>query len=122
MAIDWKVGDKFENNRGRGEIIEIIPGVAYPLTLQYTNHSIGHWRDDGDIKKINKNSMSKIGSMMKRLLDADTQTLVKAGFINGDLELTSDGVNALNAIQFTANKAALVAEAQAVLDAQKENK
>jgi len=55
---------------------------------------------------------------MKRLLDEDTQTLVKAGYINGDLELTEAGKKALWAIIFTANKAALVTEAtEAIADA-----
>lgn len=64
-------------------------------------------------------TMSTIGSMMKRLLDKDTQILVKAGYINGDLELTDKGKSALWAILFSANKEALVAEAKEVLDAEK---
>ena len=56
--------------------------------------------------------------MMKRVLDADTQTLVKAGFINGDLELTDKGSDALTDIVFAANKALMVTAAQAVLDAE----
>lgn len=72
-----------------------------------------------EITKVNTKNMSTIGNMMKRLLDADTQTLVKAGYINGDLELTEAGKKALWAISFTANKAALVAEAQEALDAEK---
>lgn len=57
-----------------------------------------------------------LSSMLKRLLDADSQTLYKAGFINGDLELTDEGEKALMGILFDANKAALVVEAQAVID------
>jgi hypothetical protein len=45
--------------------------------------------------------------------DADTQTLVKAGYINGDLALTDTGRDELTALVFDANKAALVAAAQA---------
>lgn len=67
----------------------------------------------------NTKPMNKLNSMMKRLLDADTQTLVKAGFINGDLELTNDGRNALWAIIFEQNKPALVAEATAKLAEEK---
>lgn len=53
--------------------------------------------------------------MMKRLLDADTQTLVKAGLINGDLEMTSLGQQTLMAVLFDANKAALVKEAEQII-------
>ena len=53
--------------------------------------------------------------MFKKLVDADTQALVKAGYINGDLELTDEGKNELMALVFDANKAALVVAAQAKL-------
>lgn len=66
---------------------------------------------------INKNKtfMSKVSTMMKKLLDADTQALVKAGFVNGDLELTSEGTKQLQTILFVANKAALVEAAEEVI-------
>ena len=57
--------------------------------------------------------MKTLNTMMKKLLDSDTQALVKAGYINGDLELTAEGRDELMAISFDANKAALVAAAQA---------
>lgn len=63
--------------------------------------------------------MTKLNTMMKKLLDSDTQTLVKAGYINGDLELTTAGRDALNGIIFQQNKAALVALAQEALDEEK---
>jgi hypothetical protein len=65
--------------------------------------------------ETNMTITKKLGAMMKKLLDADTQALVKAGYINGDLELTTDGMKALTAIIFTANKAALVADANEVI-------
>lgn len=52
--------------------------------------------------------MSKVSIMMKKLLDGDTQKLVKAGFINGDLMLTCEGTEALNAVLFSEHKEALV--------------
>lgn len=67
----------------------------------------------------NKKQMNTVSSLMKRLLDADTQVLVKAGFLDNSLELTSEGIAALRAIMFETNKAALVAEAQAKLDVEK---
>jgi len=66
--------------------------------------------------KIKKPIMSRLNNMMKRLLDNDTQTLVKAGYINGDLELTAKGREALDSVLFAANKAELVTLAQAELD------
>lgn len=55
---------------------------------------------------------------MKRLLNKEIQTLVKAGFINGDLELTSSGQKALSACLFDQFKDKLVEEAQEILDEQ----
>ena len=63
----------------------------------------------------NNNPMIKVSSMMKRLLDKDTQKLVKAGLINGDLELTSEGVKALNTVIFEVNKAELVKIADEII-------
>lgn len=63
--------------------------------------------------------MKTLSIMMQKLLDADTQTLVKAGFINGDLDLTTEGTKALNAIMFQTNKAALVTLAQEQIDSAK---
>lgn len=65
-------------------------------------------------------SMTKLTAMFKRLTDKDTQTLRKAGFINGDLELTGDGQQALNAVLFEANKPALVELAKEMLEEEKE--
>lgn len=65
------------------------------------------------IKKPKKTIMTKLNTMMKKLLDTDTQTLVKAGFINGDLELTSEGRNELWTLIFDQHKAALVEAAKA---------
>jgi hypothetical protein len=70
----------------------------------------------------NKTMAQKIGSMMKKLLDSDTQKLVKASLINGDLELTSQGQQALMAILFEANKAALVKEAEEIISEEEKSK
>ena len=66
--------------------------------------------------KNNKTSMQKLGTMMKKLLDADIQTLVKAGFIDGNLDLTSEGSNELENVIFDDYKAKLVVVAKAKLD------
>jgi len=67
------------------------------------------------VQTNSNNKMSKVGNMMQRLLDADTQKMVKAGFINGDLELTETGKKVLWAIIFSANKAEFVKEADAAI-------
>ncbi len=65
--------------------------------------------------KHNMTFMNKISIMMKKLLDSDTQVLVKAGFINGNLMPTQEGLNELDAILFIANKAELVKRANEVI-------
>ncbi len=86
------------------------------------NCQCGFWAD-AKLTKKEKGFMKKLNTMMRKLLDVDTQTLVKAGYLNGDLELTEEGKEALFGILFVANKAELVASAQAVLDEEaKENK
>lgn len=65
------------------------------------------------ITEPKKTIMTKLNTMMKKLLDTDTQTLMKAGFINGDLDLTSEGKNELWTLIFDQHKAALVEAAKA---------
>lgn len=80
--------------------------------LMHTSHHVGELTTKQPI-------MQKLNSMLKRILDSESQTLYKAGYLNGDLELTNRGRDALNAILFTENKAKLVAAAQADLDEEK---
>lgn len=69
-----------------------------------------------------KNNFMNIGAMAKLLLDKDTKTLVKAGFMNPDLTLTQEGKTALDAINFLANKAELVKQAHEVIIENEEKK
>lgn len=70
-----------------------------------------------------KSMIRTLTNMMKKLLDSDTQTLAKAEYINGDLELTSRGRDALLTILFVTNKAELVKMAQEDIDEiEKKNK
>ncbi len=77
-----------------------------------------HINQENKIELIKRKQglMKNLGIMLKKLVDADTQTLLKAEYLNGDLELTDAGERALLAILFSANKAELVALAQAELD------
>lgn len=122
---DWQVGDQFRvvgrnpKNIGdgyEGQIGTIIladfSNVENPLYgIEFNNGlKVYRWSDRGDMELIRKstNIMKKVGSMFKRLVDADTQALYKAGYINGDLELTEKGSKELMVILFDANKKSLV--------------
>ncbi|MEA2087722.1 MAG: hypothetical protein U9O91_06445 [Candidatus Caldatribacteriota bacterium] len=72
----------------------------------------------GSGEKINqpKTIMNKLNLMMKCLLDKDTQLLYKAHYLNGDLELTEKGKQALNTILFLANKEELLKMAKEELE------
>lgn len=130
MALPYHEGDRVINvapngetaarrnyNHGReARVIDITEMLTFPVTVVYDDGSTGSGQFC-DYKKINKKTtMEKLGVMMKKLLDADTQTLVKAGYINGDLDLTNEGKEMLWTMVFDANKTALVAAAQAKID------
>lgn len=67
-------------------------------------------------KLIKERKPMKLSVMQKLLMAKDDQTLTKAGYLDGDMDLTEEGQEALDSILFAANKAALVVLAQAVLD------
>lgn len=70
---------------------------------------------------INKTTtMKTLNTMMKKLLDKPTQTLVKADFINGDLELTEEGDAALMTLLFADKKDELVKMAEEKLKEEKD--
>lgn len=87
---------------------------SYPYKSQWVMS-----RGSGEVE--DKKPM-KLTSLMKRLLDKDTQTLVKAGYLDTDLDLTNKGQEALLSLLLMANKPELVKMAQEELDEQKENK
>ena len=80
---------------------------------------LSEWEEEHEnIKLINNNKM-KITNLIKKILDADTRKLVEAGFINGDLALTDEGVSELLGIMFLEKKAELVKIAQEQIDNKK---
>lgn len=121
----FRVGDRVkcvDRNSGNFGKSGTVTRIDYENHIVYSDGCTGCGQDDY-YKKVNEKSiMQKVSTMMRKLLDADTQVLVKAGYINGDLELTDEGVSALNTVLFTANKAALVALAQEKIDEEKANK
>ena len=70
--------------------------------------------------KLNKSRFMRITNLAKKLLDADTRTLIKTGYLNRDLEITEDGQDALLSILFTEKKAELVKMAQEEIEEHKE--
>jgi hypothetical protein len=76
-----------------------------------------HFKEE-DIKP-KKPFMTQVNTMMKKLLDADTQALIKAGFLDGELDVTDKAQRELWAILFQANKGALVELAKTELAEEK---
>lgn len=74
------------------------------------------------IKRNNLIFMQKIGPLMKRLLDSDSQVLVKAGLVNGNLELTETGKDAILTILFADKKSELVSLAKEIIEEEKSEK
>ena len=63
-----------------------------------------------------KDTQMKITNLVKKILDKDTRTLVKAGFINGELALTDEGVSELLGLLFLEKKAELLKVAEEKID------
>ena len=55
-------------------------------------------------------------------MSADDKILTKAGYLNGDMDLTQNGNEALMSILFSINKGALVLLAQSELDEEADKK
>lgn len=122
----FEIGEKVKilsKSMGDCDLISRYPNrVGWIRTLR-GNGEITVWIDEQqsdyfsflerDLQKLtNKTIMRTLNNMMKKLLDADTQLLVKMEYINGDLELTAKGKVALESLNFIDRKAELVALAQ----------
>jgi len=130
-----KIGDEIRTNGDCGRIRSrgFFTGKVISVNVDSFNvdsqsegyRSWGIFFDNpGEIKLLNRKEvtiMNKLSIMMKKLLSSDIQTLVKAGYINGDLNLTTEGERALNAVLFEANKKALVELAEKELADAKED-
>ena len=106
-----------------GEVLSECLDHIKPGVSEFDIDREGGCRKLGNYDIISNNTiMNKLSIMMKKLLDKDTQTLVKAGFINGDLDLTGAGQSALNTVLFIEKKAELVKLAEEVLAEAEKNK
>lgn len=120
----FKVGDRIHNtnafvpghNGGKnGEVVAInslCNGVT-EIVIKYDDGAEGRCREGGIYyKKINSITlMKKLSNFVTKCVDADTQALLKAGYINGDLEPTEKAFDKIDEINFFANRAALVVAA-----------
>lgn len=66
--------------------------------------------------------MKTLSAIAKKVFDADTRTLVKAGILDESLEITEEGTSFLLAQYLADNKKALALEAKKLLDEKKEDK
>jgi len=94
-------------------------GVSYGQTdyLNYlrltTQEYLNKFKQTSDEKPNKQRKIKmKLNIMMKKIFDKDIKTLIKADFIDGDLEFTETGKEALFAVLFELNKEALVVLAQ----------
>jgi len=98
-------------------------GLTTPMYYYGSRDGGGTWTSNTTTKPTIFNTYSlkrkgkfmKLNAMMKRLLDEDTKALVKAGYLDSNLELTDSGREAMTALVFEQQKAAMVKQAQEVI-------
>lgn len=120
-VISYPSGNKGKHGKVRGvdyAEIEMGSGRGYHILYDDGGEGTG-WACCYELEN-NKTIMQKVSIMMKKLVSSDIQTLVKAGYLSDELEITSKGQEALLAELFEQNKAALVTAAQADLDTAKD--
>lgn len=78
----------------------------------------GNYFAFNDVEKINP--MNSLSAFLRRTLSSDTKALVKAGFMDEKLQLTTLGRDTLLAILFESNKSALVEAAREVIEENEE--
>lgn len=100
------VGDGFKVNSGQRQEYVLIEGKLRMVGVEHI--------------KNNKIDM-KITNLVKKILDKDTRTLVAAGFINGDLALTDEGISELIGILFLEKKSELLKVAEEKIADEKRN-
>ncbi|HCR35823.1 TPA: hypothetical protein DIU22_02155 [Candidatus Woesebacteria bacterium] len=121
LQIDSRIRNKRDNSEwtviGVTERYEfwgrcVKAGSEYAIGAESSSQQLDNYKIISNSKHT---IMNKLSILMKKLLDKDTQILVKAGFINGDLDLTTEGQDALDAVLFIEKKSELVKLAEEVL-------
>lgn len=87
------------------------------LFLNYIQQSSFWYCNYSPLPKTKKPMFS---TLMKRLLDSDTKTLIKAGFLDSELDLTEEGETELMSLLLLANKEAMVKAALEKIQEEKE--
>jgi len=118
--------DGIVERKEHGMFICVI-GTPHPDCMRDINIMLEkRGREDLAIKntKIYKGleTMTKLNVMMKKLLDKDIQLLIKADYINGDLEPTAKGKAAIDALNFIDRKEELVLMAKEDLEEEEKTK
>lgn len=137
---EFKVGDRIQNvskesafdkTQGKpnnylkfGTVISLYGQGATLIKVQYDDGDMGSGEMENYklVNKIKKTFMARVSILAKKLLDADTQALIKGGFVDSDLDVTNEGTRQLTAILLIANKAAMVEAANAVIAENEKNK
>lgn len=141
MLGNFKKGDRvrivtdysyqYEHGSEDGTVVKVShPHKPYPLTVildcgQMVDGEPGEFRLIDSIEKTevanksNMGALQKLTILAKTLVDSDLKTLLKAGWLNSSLELTSEGEDAIFAHYLTTNKAELAKLAKAEM---KENR
>jgi len=88
--------------------------------IQYSYHNSWYELVSNKLVSNKKSFMKSLTPMLKTMLDKKGRTLYKAEFLNGDLELTTEGSTALMTILFEQNKDELVTLAKEKLAEEKE--
>jgi len=123
----YKVGNRLRNSES-GKIITItgIRDHEYCYTLEGNNHcrEVHLNKYYTLLTKDNKikTTMKKLTSMMRKAFSPELQKLYKAGFINGDVEITEEGRSELWTLVFDAHYKELVVLAQEKLKEEKNSK
>jgi len=136
--MNFKVGDRIRGQYGDTIYVGTIVEIGETLVQVDRDGGSGRWSclvrgngkvagaylmDDGthnlELLTKRKTIMQKLTPMLRRALSKELQTLYKADYIDGDLELTKEGRNAMWAILLETNKEEVVKLAQEKLDEEK---
>jgi hypothetical protein len=88
---------------------------------RYSEGHTGSGRDSLNVPINNLTNKNRMAKFAQRLMDKDTKTLMKAGYLTKDLSLTEEGQEALWSLVYETHKDAFVASAKEELEEQKDN-